>query len=143
MAKNSIKDYFSICPIVQDQTREPNEEPEDLCKLKFCLCYSRITMLRVPDNLNIKTSYNQNIKIPFPGIYVAVKTLLTYPVSTCVAERSCSSMKRLKTPLRNTMSEDRLSSLSVLHIHKHKELDVNEVISEFARRKNRRLALCL
>ena len=32
---------------------------EDLCKLKFCLCYSRITMLRVPDNLNIKTSYNQ------------------------------------------------------------------------------------
>ena len=76
-------------------------------------------------------------------IYVAVKTLLTYPVSTCVAERSFSSMKRLKTPLRNTMSEDRLSSLSVLHIHKHKELDVNEVISEFARRKNRRLALCL
>ena len=65
MARNSIKDYFSICPIVQDQTREPNEEPEDLCKLKFCLCYSRITMLRVPDNLNIKTSYNQNIKIPF------------------------------------------------------------------------------
>lgn len=79
----------------------------------------------------------------YPGIYVAVKTLLTYPVSTCVAERSFSSMKRLKTPLRNTMSEDRLSSLSVLHIHKHKELDVNEVISEFARRKNRRLALCL
>ena len=41
------------------------------------------------------------------------------------------------------MSEDRLSSLSVLHIHKHKELDVNEVISEFARRKNRRLASSL
>lgn len=82
----------------------------------------------------------------YPRIYVAVKTLLTYPVSTCVAERSFSSMKRLKTPLRNTTSEDRLSwlsSLSVLHIHKHKELDVNEVISEFARRKNRRLALCL
>ena len=124
MAKNSIKDYFSICPIVQDQTREPNEEPEDLCKLKFCLLDFADPEL-------------------YPGIYVAVKTLLTYPVSTCVAERSFSSMKRLKTPLRNTMSEDRLSSLSVLHIHKHKELDVNEVISEFARRKNRRLALCL
>ena len=50
--------YFSICPIVQDQTREPNEEPEDLRKLKFCLCYSRITMLQVPGNLNIKTSYS-------------------------------------------------------------------------------------
>ena len=28
-------------------------------------------------------------------------------------------------------------------VYEHKELDVNEVISEFARRKNRRLALCL
>ena len=36
----------------------------------------------------------------YRGIYVAVKTLLTYPVSTCVAEQSFSSMKRLKSPLR-------------------------------------------
>jgi len=35
------------------------------------------------------------------GIYVALKTLLVYPVSTCVAERSFSSMKRLKTLKRN------------------------------------------
>ena len=35
----------------------------------------------------------------YPGIYVAVKTLLTYPVSACAAECTFSSMKRLKTPL--------------------------------------------
>ena len=35
----------------------------------------------------------------YPGIYVAVKTLLTYPVSACTAECTFSSMKRLKTPL--------------------------------------------
>lgn len=35
----------------------------------------------------------------YPGIYVVVKMLLTYPVSTCAAERSFSSMKRLKMPL--------------------------------------------
>ena len=55
-----------------------------------------------------------------PGIYLAIKTLLTYPVTTCVAERSFSGMKRLKTPLRSTMSDERLSSLAVLHVHKHK-----------------------
>ena len=79
----------------------------------------------------------------YPRIAVAVKTLLTYPVSTCAAERSFSSMKRLKTPLRSAMSDARLSSLSVIHIHKHKEIDLNEVISVFAGRKDRRLALCL
>ena len=49
----------------------------------------------------------------YPGIYVVVKTLLTYPVSACAFERSFISMKRLKTPLRNTMIDYRLSSLAI------------------------------
>ena len=44
------------------------------------------------------------------GVYVVVITLLTYPVSAYTAERSFSCMKRLKTPLRRTMREGRLSS---------------------------------
>ena len=79
----------------------------------------------------------------YPGIYLAIKTLLTYPVTTCVAEPSFSGMKRLKTPLRSTMSDERLSSLAVLHVHKHKKVDVDQVISEFAGKKDRRLSLCL
>ena len=70
-------------------------------------------------------------------------TLLTYPVSTCTAERSFSSMpKRLKMPLRSTMTDERLSSSAILHIHKHKDVDIDDAITEFARRKGRRLALC-
>ena len=80
----------------------------------------------------------------YPGIYVAAKTLLTYPVSACAAERSFWSMKRLKTPLRNTMTDDRLSSLPILHIHKEKEINVAEnVLDQFAQHNERRLALCL
>ena len=57
----------------------------------------------------------------YPGNYVAKKkTLLTHPVPASAAKRSFSSMKRLKTPLRNTKTEDRLSSLPILHIHKEK-----------------------
>ena len=48
-------------------------------------------------------------------------TLLMYPVSTFVAESSFSGIKRLKIPFRRIMSEERLSSLAILHIHKHKE----------------------
>ena len=76
----------------------------------------------------------------YPGIVVAVKTLLTYPVFTCAAERSFGIMKRLKTPLRSAMSGARLSSLSgVIHIHKHKEIILHEVVtSVFDERKDRR-----
>ena len=68
----------------------------------------------------------------YHGITVAVKTLLTYSGSTCAAERRFSSVKKLKTPLRSAMSDARLSSLSVTHIHKHKEIDLSEAISVFA-----------
>ena len=52
--------------------------------------------------------------------------------------RRRSGMKRLQMALRSTMSDERLPSLAVLHVHKHKE-----VISEFAGKKDRRLSLCL
>ena len=41
------------------------------------------------------------------------------------------------------MSNARLSSLSVIRVHKHKEINFNEVISKFAGKKDRRLALSL
>jgi len=41
------------------------------------------------------------------------------------------------------MSEESLSSLAILHIHKHKDADIDNVLSEFARLKGRILAFCL
>ena len=64
---------------------------------------------------------------------VALITLLTYPVSTCTAECCFSGMKRLQTPLRRTMTDERLSSLSILHIHKYKDVtDIDGIITAFA-----------
>ena len=65
-----------------------------------------------------------------PVYYVALVTLLTYSVSTCTAARSFSSMKRLKSPLRSTMTEERLSSLAILHIHKHKNVDIDRLVKD-------------
>ena len=42
------------------------------------------------------------------------------------------------------MTDDRLSSLPILHIHIEKEINVAEsVLDQFAQHKERRLALCL
>ena len=80
-----------------------------------------------------------------PEYNVALITLLTYPVSTCTADRSLSGMKRLQNPLRRTMTDERLNSLAILHIHKHKDvIDVIDgIITEFARLKGTHLALYL
>ena len=73
----------------------------------------------------------------YPGVYVALHvTLLTYPLSTCTAEHSFSGIKRLQSPLRGTMRDERLSSLAILYTHKHKDvIDIDGIITEFVHLK--------
>ena len=50
-------------------------------------------------------------------------------------------IKRIKTRLRNTMNQDRLNSLAILHIEKQltSDLDIEETINLFAASKDRKL----
>ena len=70
--------------------------------------------------------------------FTLTKSSCTYPLSACADARSFSSMKRIKTSLRNTMTDERLSSLAILHIHNFDE-DVNvDNVAKFAHQKGRR-----
>ena len=77
----------------------------------------------------------------YPNIHVAVKILLIMPVSSATAERSFSSLKRIKTYLRSTMVEDRLNGLSLMHIHRDHQIDLDRIIQQFAANGNRRIRL--
>jgi len=56
-----------------------------------------------------------------------LKLYFTIPVTTATAERSFSSLRRLKTYLRSTMTQTRLNNLFILYIHTEKtdELDLS------------------
>nr|XP_022903993.1 uncharacterized protein LOC111416258 [Onthophagus taurus] len=51
-----------------------------------------------------------------PNIYVALRILLTLPVSVASGERSFSRLKLIKTYLRSTMTEERLVGLATISI---------------------------
>ena len=53
------------------------------------------------------------------------KLILLAPASNACSERSFSAMKRLKTCLRTSMSNERLTNLLLLHIHKKEVSDLN------------------
>ena len=72
----------------------------------------------------------RNIRAYKVGVYVAVITLLTYTVSTCTAERSFSSMNRLKTPLRSTYFRREIELFSNFTHLQHKDVDIDDVITE-------------
>jgi hypothetical protein len=73
-----------------------------------------------------------------PNIHTLLLILLTVPVTNAEAERSFSTLKRLKTYLRNTIGQDRLNGLALMCVHNEMDININTVIEKFSQ-KNRRL----
>lgn len=71
-------------------------------------------------------------EVIFPNIYIILKLCATLPVDVATAERSFSTLKRIKTYLRNSTGEHRLNGLASLSIHRDIEVSVHEVISKFS-----------
>jgi len=73
----------------------------------------------------------------FPGIITACLLYLTLPVTVASAERSFSKLKLIKTFLRSTMSQARLSSLAILSIESRhlEDVDTDNIIDSFADNK--------
>jgi hypothetical protein len=83
----------------------------------------------------------------FPDLLKYFQLILCLPVASASAERSFSTMKRIKTYLRVTMKGERLSDLALLSIER--ELSGNLmnqpmlVVGRFASSNRRRLGLLL
>jgi len=79
----------------------------------------------------------------FPTTMSLIKGGMTIPVSSTTCDRSFSKMKIIKTYLRNSMTDDRLSDLAVLAVERDIHINFEEVIDVFAKEhKNSRILLC-
>lgn len=76
----------------------------------------------------------------FLNISIALRIILTIPVTSASAERSFSKLKIIKTYLRSTMTQNRLSGLAMLSIENEmvSELNFDSVIDDFAAKKSRK-----
>ena len=76
----------------------------------------------------------------FPNINVLLQIACTLPVTVCENEHSNSQLKLLKTYL---MSEERMSALALMKIHrqKTKDIDLDLAVTMFANRHSRRMLL--
>jgi len=74
----------------------------------------------------------------FPKVYQYFKIGATLPVTVASVERSFSTLKRLKSYLRNSTGEYRLNGLAHLSIHREIPIKSSEVVDIFSE-KNRKL----
>lgn len=91
----------------------------------------------------LKLIKSLNIEQTFPNVEVALRIMLSIPISNCSSERSFSVLKRIKNRMRSSLSQNKVSGLSLLAIESDitTKLDFNDIIDEFARRKSRKKAI--
>ena len=59
-----------------------------------------------------------NLSEVFSETVTLLKIIITTPMTTAEAERGFSTLKRVKTFLRNTMTQERLNALAMLSMEK-------------------------
>jgi hypothetical protein len=110
----------------------------DLTKTAFPHTIRSVTNIRtIAEGMNQSEIYKKMLG----EIDKALKIYLTFPVTTATAERSFSSLRRLKTYLRSTMTPSRLNNLFMLYVHSSsaEELDLKNIARDFISVNSRRL----
>ena len=76
-------------------------------------------------------------------VLTVLHLLLVMPATNASSERSFSALRRVKTYLRSTMSQDRLNHIILLHCHKDPtdSLDLVAVANEFVDLSSHRLGV--
>ncbi|CAH2325017.1 zinc finger MYM-type 1-like [Pelobates cultripes] len=160
-----LKDYVSNFGFLYDissLSMKPDEELLENCKelealltlpnsldadIRGLELYEELRMCTrtMPPKLDmcnsLKHLIDNNLTDVYPNIYVALRVILTIPVTVASAERSFSKLKLIKTYLRSSMSQERLSALAILSIEHNlaSKLDYSSVIDEFTHSKCRRM----
>ncbi|KAL5502203.1 hypothetical protein EMCRGX_G008938 [Ephydatia muelleri] len=87
------------------------------------------------DALNLLCNPAYHLYDAFPEVCKIYSIAVAIPISTCSAERSFSALKRIKTRLRSTTTQERLEDLLMMSVERKilPSLSCDSIIDDFAR----------
>lgn len=127
----------------------PNLFDTDRLKNELSIIYRDEQFRNIDIFKSLKLINESGLLSIFPEVYKLASLILTIPVTSVQAERDFSCLKRIKTYLRNTMLQERLSALSLFSIEKELLVKLSEndgkfydnIIDKFVSLKDRRINL--
>ena len=129
VVRNAVKSF----PLL-DGIKLQSELKVIYSRQEFRSCCGSIALLQLIMESIFAGTFSETVEL--------LKVLNTIPMTSCEAERCFSTLKRIKTCLRNTMAEERLNALAMLSSEKNLIRDSahfnRNVIDSCANLKNRR-----
>ncbi|XP_068210308.1 zinc finger MYM-type protein 1-like [Palaemon carinicauda] len=119
-------------------------ESKDIDASDLCHELQAVAHRLQPDTVTpldvLKFICEQGLVHSVPNIFVALRILLTLPVTVASGERSFSKLKLIKTYLRSTVTEERLLGLAMVSIENEIALkvDLKNLVADFAKKKPRK-----
>nr|CAH7755641.1 unnamed protein product [Callosobruchus chinensis] len=112
-------------------------------KTELEIIYSREDLKEIVGAMNLLSFIlENNLNETFIETSKILKIIVTTPMTTAEAERTFSTLKRIKTFLRNTMLNDRLNALVMMSINRNLVHQINnfddKVMEKFISMKDRR-----
>lgn len=133
-----LKDLSNTYPNIFDLSRLENE-------LSVVYNDTQFSNLEPLKSLKI---IDLDFKDIFKEVHKLFSLILTIPATSVTAERNFSCLKRIKTYLRNSMNQERLSALATISIEKELLTELSkdpkfydDIIDKFANLKERRIDL--
>ena len=85
------------------------------------------------------TSLTSAERIYYSEVITLLKLILVLPATNATSEWTFSAMRRVKSYMRSTISQERLNHLMVLHVHKPftESLDLVQIANSFVTNEHR------
>lgn len=114
-------------------TFDNNKLKRHLLQLQDLAKSRKIEIKSVHDVANVLSEMQPLTRTLYSEVKRLVVLILSQPISVAQAERSFSCLRRLKTWLRSTMSQARLTHVAMISMHNKRLdlIDTNELISQF------------
>lgn len=124
----SFLDYSSLQPII-DHYKLSNDD------IKVELIHAKELLRgKLLDSISDVIDKLLPLHVAFPNLLKQLQIALTLSVTSAACERTFSSLKRVKTYLRSTMSDERLTNLALLTIEKDltMKLSLEDIVDKFS-----------
>lgn len=134
-----FKPNLEQCNLLEEKLRDPATETSDISGRDLFEELSLYTSTSSEDSKGVfspigflNSLSSRGITELFPNLVIALRVLSTIPVGVATAERSFSKLKLIKSYLRNSMSDHRLSVLISIEDDCLANVTQADIVSRFA-----------